>query len=209
MDMFKKYKVLLWDFDGVIMDSMPIRDLGFLEVLKEYPQEQVDALIAFHQRNGGLSRYVKFRYFFEHIRGESITDDEVLRLAGKFSEVMLSLLINKDLLIQDSVQFIQDNHQNYAMHVVSGSDGQELNYICEQLGLDKFFRSIHGSPTPKKDLVRQVLLDNGYNPDEVVLIGDSVNDHEAAQHNAIDFTGYNNVHLHGLGSYVTSFDSLV
>lgn len=150
--MLSEYKVLLWDFDGVIMDSMPVRSKGFELVLAAYPKKQVDQLMAFHELNGGLSRYVKFRYFFEEIRKEAISEEEVLALAGKFSEIMLSLLIDQTLLIEDSVGFIRDNWQNFQMHIVSGSDGKELKIINDSLGLSGFFKSINGSPTPKKTI---------------------------------------------------------
>lgn len=53
--MLDKYKVLLWDFDGVIMDSNPVRTYGFEEVLKGYPQQQVDELIVFPQAKWGIA----------------------------------------------------------------------------------------------------------------------------------------------------------
>jgi phosphoglycolate phosphatase-like HAD superfamily hydrolase len=199
-----EYKVILWDFDGVIMDSMPIRGRGFEEVLKEYPQDQVAELMAFHEYNGGLSRYVKFRYFFEKIRGEQITEEQVLALADKFSEIMLSLLLDEKLLIMDSVNFIKQNADNYEMHIVSGSDGNELCQICEGLQLAQYFKSINGSPTPKNELVRQVIANNHYEKHEVTLIGDSVNDQEAAQHNDIALFGYNNKDLNS-NNYIDSF----
>lgn len=81
----KNKKNIFWDFDGVLMDSMPVRNKGFELVLKDYPEEQVQELMAFHLKNGGLSRYVKFRYFFEEIRKETISEDEVSIWASKFS----------------------------------------------------------------------------------------------------------------------------
>ena len=190
-----EYKVILWDFDGVIMDSMPIRGTGFQEVLKQYPGEQVEKLLAFHQQNGGLSRYVKFRHFFEKIRGEVITDQQVLSLAEEFSKIMISLLLDEKLLIKDSIDFIKKNYLNYDMHIVSGSDGNELRQICEGLKIDNYFKTINGSPIHKTELVRQVIETNNYNKEEVVLIGDSINDSEAAQVNDITFVGYNNLDL--------------
>lgn len=195
MKNISKYKVILWDFDGVIMDSMPVRDKGFAEVLKLYPSYQVDELLDYHNLNGGLSRYVKFRYFFENIRKEPITDTQVQELANKFSEIMLSLLINENLLIKDSVSFIKNSWMNHEMHIVSGSDGNELRVICKELGLSKYFRTINGSPTPKNQLVYQILNEYKYNKDDVALIGDSINDLEATVKNNIDFFGYNNTAL--------------
>ncbi|PJJ11105.1 HAD superfamily hydrolase (TIGR01549 family) [Flavobacterium sp. 1] len=188
----EKFKTILWDFDGVIMDSMPVRDKGFEIVLQSYPEDQVDLLMDYHRKNGGLSRYNKFRYFFEEIRKEPITKDQIQILAEEFSVIMLKNLLDKNLLIQDSTNFIKENHKKYNMHIVSGSDGNELRYICESLGLSKYFISIHGSPTSKKELVKDLLIANKYTNDETCLIGDSLNDLEAAEVNNIAFLGYNN-----------------
>ena len=207
MKNIKDYKVILWDFDGVIMDSMPIRDKGFIEVLKSFPEDQVADLVAFHQKNGGLSRYVKFRYFYEEILKQPITEEQVNELASRFSEIMLSLLIDETLLIIDSVNFIKSEGANYKMHIVSGSDGKELNHICDELGLSQYFISIHGSPTPKTQLVKDLLDKHGYKQEETVLIGDSLNDYDAATKNGISFMAYNNEKLKSF-SYIDSFDSL-
>jgi phosphoglycolate phosphatase-like HAD superfamily hydrolase len=185
-------KTILWDFDGVIMDSNSLRDRGFEEVLKTFPKTEVDALMAFHRDNGGLSRYVKFRYFFEDIRGETITDAEVNIWAQKFSEIMMKLLINHDLLIEETLKFIKVNAKNYNMHIVSGSDQNELRQICKALDIATYFDSIHGSPTPKNDLVADLMAIHGYDTNTCLLIGDSKNDYEAAQVNGIHFMGYGN-----------------
>jgi phosphoglycolate phosphatase-like HAD superfamily hydrolase len=206
---FSNYSCILWDFDGVLMDSMPVRDEGFRHVLASYPPDQVAALMAYHRVNGGLSRYVKFRYFFEVIRQEPITEARVLELSAEFSEVMKRLLLNEALLIQDSLDFVRRHYKEVPMHIVSGSDGAELNMICRSLKLDQYFVSIHGSPTPKKQLVADLLADRGYAPASTVLIGDSINDHEAAQVNGIDFIGYNNeVFDRDPYRYVRSFAAL-
>lgn len=201
-----EYNVILWDFDGVIMDSMPIRGRGFEEVLKGYPQEQVNELMEFHNINGGLSRYVKFRHFFEKIRGESISEEQVLTLAESFSKIMFELLLDESLLINDSVQFIQNNSDKYEMHIVSGSDGKELNAICNGLNLSKYFKTINGSPTPKVTLVKNILSNYSYSLDEVILIGDSINDLDASVANGIAFFAYNNKDLLTYTSnYIDSF----
>ena len=205
--MLKKYKIILWDFDGVIMDSNAVRDIGFEKVLDNYPKESIEELMKFHHKNGGLSRYVKFRFFFEKVLKEKITDEKIQELANSFSVIMKSLLVNPQLLIEDSLNFIKSNHQNYNMHIVSGSDQNELRFLCSEMKLSQYFKSIHGSPTAKKDLVKQVLEVNYYKKDNCILIGDSINDYEAAKDNGIDFAGYNNKSLLGLTKiYISDFN---
>jgi phosphoglycolate phosphatase-like HAD superfamily hydrolase len=189
--MAERVKVIFWDFDGVLMDSNAVRDLGFERVLNAFPKDQVDQLLAFHQANGGLSRYVKFRYFFENIRGESITEDEILVWAERFSVIMKELLVNANLLIEETLNFVKENQGNYIMHITSGSDQNELRYLCKSMGIDHLFTSIHGSPKPKQELVEELIETNDYNKVECILIGDSYNDFEAADYNKIKFLLYN------------------
>lgn len=208
--MILNFKAILWDFDGVIMDSMSVRDQGFVEVLKDYPKDQVGDLLAFHRKNGGLSRYVKFRYFFEEIRKESITEQEIQNWANQFSSIMKELLVNPELLIQDSLAFIKKKYKTIPMHIISGSDQTELLFLCAQLGIESYFKSIHGSPTPKKQLVKVVLQANNYRKSDCILIGDSWNDLEAAEYNQISFAGVNNIELANCGyQYITEFQELL
>jgi phosphoglycolate phosphatase-like HAD superfamily hydrolase len=200
-----KIKVIFWDFDGVLMDSNAVRDLGFELILAEYPKDQVDQLLAFHQANGGLSRYVKFRYFFEQVRGESCIDDEILVLAERFSLIMRELLVNPKLLIEETLNFLKENQGKYIMHITSGSDQNELRYLCKSMGIEHLFESIHGSPKPKKDWVKELINTYGYRNDECVLIGDSLNDFEATQHCNIHFLAYNNVMLDKYNSITKLF----
>ncbi|MFV0565527.1 MAG: HAD family hydrolase [Flavobacteriaceae bacterium] len=201
-----KYKTIFWDFDGVIIDSMSVRDWGFREVFKDFTELQVDRLINYHRSNGGLSRYVKIRYFYEEILGKQISGEEVMKYADEFSKLMKEELVNPKNLIIDSVFFIKENYQKYNFHIVSGSDQEELRFLCKKLGLYPCFISIYGSPTPKKQLVASLLEKGGYNTHEVCLIGDSINDFEAAKANNITFIGYNNISLKKITSnYIKSF----
>lgn len=204
--MLKKYQVILWDFDGVIMDSNSVRDLGFEKVLENYPSDSVQELMKFHHQNGGLSRYVKFRYFFEEVLKQSVSDEKIQELATSFSFIMRELLVNPNLLIKDSLSFIESNFNNYKMHIVSGSDQNELRYLCQEMNLSKNFQSIHGSPTAKKVLVKNVIEENNYLKSDCILIGDSINDYDAAVANEIAFAGYNNHNLKQFDNYIINFN---
>ena len=189
------WQAIFWDFDGVILNSMPIRDRGFATVLSDFPAVQIDELLKFHRANGGLSRYVKFRYFFETIRQETVTEVYVQLWAQRFSEQMRQLLTAPELLIAPIVDYIKDNYSHVPMYIVSGSDQDELRWLCNQHEIAQYFKSIYGSPTSKKVWLKQLLSEESYNPDKVVLIGDSKNDYEAANESGIHFLAYNNASL--------------
>lgn len=188
-----KYKIILWDFDGVILNSNEIRELGFKRVLSNFPEEASNELLRFHRVNGGLSRYVKFKYFFENILDTSVSPEVIVEYSMRFSEIMKLSLISKRLLIEENIEVIKKHWSSKSMFIVSGSDQVELRYLCKELEIDKYFTEILGSPVPKNDLVGRLLKEYRFNPDECVLVGDSINDLEAARHNDISFIPYNYV----------------
>lgn len=189
---------------------MQVRDLGFRVIFDKFEEQQIEKLVAFHRENGGLSRYVKIRYFYEKILNKNITEAEISQYAMKFSRVMKEELINPKYLIQETIEYIKNNYKKYPMHIVSGSDGKELRFLCEKLGISNYFMSIDGSPTPKNELIREVFKKYNYNKSETIIIGDSKNDYEAAIENQIEFYGYNNEQVRNLsGNYIENFRDFV
>ena len=188
-------KNIFFDFDGVIIDSMPVREYGFRTIFQDFDAKLVDRLIEFHELNGGLSRFVKIRFFFEELLNTSINDNAIITYADNFSTLMKEKLTNNKYLIKETVDFLSNNYKQYNLHIVSGSEENELRYLCEKLNIAIYFKSIHGSPTHKNKLVENLFIENDYNKNETILIGDSINDYDAAYINGINFYGYNNTEL--------------
>ena len=188
-------KNILFDFDGVILDSMPIRGYGVKEIFKHFDDDLVNKLLEYHNQNGGLSRYVKIKYFYNKLLKQEISEDKIINYADNFSKIMKIKLVDKRYLIADTLKFIKESYKKYNLHIVSGSDEKELQYLCKELGIDSFFQSVNGSPTHKNILVENVLATNRYIESETILIGDSVNDYDAATENNLVFYGFNNPNL--------------
>jgi len=188
-------KNILFDFDGVILDSMKIRTDGFREIFSSFQKKDVDQLVDFHNKNGGLSRYVKIEYFFKRILNEDIDAQKINEIAARFSKIMRNKLTDKSILIEPTINFIVKNHTTFNFHIVSGSDQNELRFLCEKLKLSGYFVSIFGSPSVKDDLVANIIKNHNYKKSETIIIGDSVNDFNSAKKNKIKFFGFNNLDL--------------
>lgn len=201
---------ILWDFDGVIIDSLAIRDYGFREIFHSFNNEDIEKLIKYHNLNGGLSRFHKIEYFFNEILKQNITQDEILQYANKFTTIMRQSLSDKKHLINDTVNFIKNNYKKYNFHIVSGSEHNELNFLCQKLDLSQYFISINGSPTPKNQLIKNLLESYNYDICQTILIGDSINDYEAASVNKIGFYGFNNENLKDKSKiYIEDWNNLI
>ncbi len=150
---------------------------------------------------------IKFIIFLEIFLKKKISEREVRRYANKFSIIMKEQLANPEYLIEESMNFIKLNYKYYNFHIVSGSEHNELNFLCNKLRIKKYFYSISGSPTPKVELIKNLMDEEAYGNKETLLIGDSLNDYEAAKTNEIKFYGFNNLSLKNMSDeYILDFD---
>ena len=203
-----KYKHLIFDFDGVLVESNEIRFDGFRLLFKNYPQDQVERLVLYAKINGGLSRYEKIKYFFKQIRNEPIRDDNVQLLAKQYSEFVKQKVIDAEP-VKGSLEFLSNHKNNYDFAVVSGSDQEELRDVCKAREIDHFFLEILGSPTSKESNIALLLSKMGWGRKTCLFIGDSINDFDAARANGIDFIGRNsNLINWGLLGNLTVVDDL-
>jgi len=200
-----KLKNILWDFDGVIFDSMHIKGAGFKELFKGYNPEYIEELLNYHFENGGISRFEKIKYFYEKILNKKIGKDKIKKLANKFSEIIKDKLYNKNNLIKDSITFIKNNYKNFNFHIVSGAEHNELNNLCEFLGINEYFITINGSPTKKSVIIKNIFKKYNYKRDEIIFIGDSITDYNVSKKCGISFFGYNNGELKKIGNYIECF----
>lgn len=201
------FKIFFWDFDGVIINSDNVRIKAFKNSLEDYDSNDVNTLLKFHKNNGGLSRYVKFKFFFEKILKQPLNEEKFQKLLLKYSKFCKKNLMNKKLLISEVIRYITNNYKNKIFHIASGSDNQELNKLCNVMEISSYFKSINGSPEPKKDIIKRIIKENNYSKKNICLIGDSLNDYEAADFNKIFFFGYNNLELKKIknSNYINNF----
>ena len=201
---------LIWDFDGVIIDSNHIREKGFREVLKNYKSSDVESFIKYHRLNGGLSRYHKFNYFFDSILREDKTSLIINDLCEKYKSFMLETLGDNKFLIKETLCLIESITPSYEQLLVSASDESELKILSERLKIDHLFTHILGSPTSKCDNLNMLIVNKNIDPKCSIYIGDSINDKEAAEINGIRFIGYNNISLQRLDNinYAHSTDEI-
>ena len=90
---FEKYSFIIFDYDGVVLDSNKLKSEAFAEALKNEPPDLVLELVEFHKNNGGISRYEKFLYYFEEIK-KTIFSQEDLEFALKG----FSLIVREGML---------------------------------------------------------------------------------------------------------------
>lgn len=179
-------RAIVFDFDGVIADSNHIKTDAFVKLFEDYPQRIRELIRKFHLQNGGMSRFDKFRYIYANFLKEELSEEKFNKLCDDFNELVINGVINAPLF--DGVEDFLKKHKNaYDMYIVSGTPDYEIKEIARKRKLDKYFLKVLGSPRAKKELIEEVLRSKNYKREEVILIGDSINDYEGAMAAGVEF----------------------
>lgn len=179
-------KALIFDFDGVVLESADIKTEAF-EILFEsiYPNH-VKEIVAHHLKNKGISRLVKIKHAYENIIKTPLSKEQEQELAKRFSEIVLNKVINAPF-VPGAFEFIEQYHKIYPIYIATGTPEEEILYIASKRGLTKYFKEILGSPAKKTEIIIDILTRYGYSPDEVIFIGDATTDMLAASKTGLHF----------------------
>ena len=180
------FSSLVFDCDGVILNSNKIKTKAFYDVAKIYGHNPAQALKDYHVKNGGISRYAKFEYLLTYILGKSLDQDELKSLLDQFSEEVKKALLICDIAPGIKEFRAQTQHANWL--IVSGGDQGELREVFAARGLDSYFDGgIFGSPDDK-DTILATELKNQNITQPALFLGDSKYDYQAAKTAGLDFT---------------------
>lgn len=186
MQLIKKYKTVIFDCDGVILDSNSLKTSAMREALAGNPEDLVEEFIAYHSKNGGISRYVKFEHYFTKIRKVTDTRKCIEDAIEKYAKICKANLANSKV-VNGLVRMLSYLHESgAAMFVVSGGEESEVKYAMEKNNLSKFFVSIHGSPTTKSAHIKNLFLANKIES-PTLFFGDALQDMQVAENNGFDF----------------------
>jgi phosphoglycolate phosphatase-like HAD superfamily hydrolase len=178
------YATIIFDCDGVILNSNKPVSKCFFNTVIEYGEDKALELEQYNKLNGGISRNKKLKYFFETILEEKNYDQPYQKALKKFSELSFKSRINCEI----SKYLIKDNfkdHQRYM--VISGANEIELKKVLKLRGIKSFFNyGIFGSPKSKEQIMSKKIKD------ETILfpalyIGDSKYDHKVSKLYGLDF----------------------
>ena len=181
------YTTLVFDCDGVVLDSNKVKTEAFYQATLPYGEAAAEAMVDYHVANGGISRYKKFAYFLEQIASVHAGGQ------GSYLEALLQTYAShvRDGLLScemaPGLEALRQKTPNARWLIVSGGDQAELRDVFAQRGIAEWFDGgIFGSPDTKDEiLVRELASANIQQP--ALFLGDSKYDHQAASKAELDF----------------------
>ncbi|WP_319508438.1 HAD-IA family hydrolase [uncultured Methanolobus sp.] len=179
------FKVIVLDFDGVILESLDIKTKAFLKVYEAYP-EYAEKIALYHLQNGGVSRYKKFVHINTNILGIPIDDSEIGKMAKIFSEAVVDEIL-KCSFVNGALDFLSKYSQVANLYIASGTPQDELRLIVEKCGIARCFKGVYGTPRTKAEIIRYVLTQEHISNENAIFVGDSITDYEGAKEASVPF----------------------
>jgi beta-phosphoglucomutase len=179
--------VIILDFDGVILESVTVKTEAFRELFSFEP-DHVDEIVEFHRRNGGMSRFDKFRHIYSDILHWHLDDEQFRKLSDRFAGLVFEKILGTPF-VPGAREFLEANHRKHALYVVSATPEDELRLIVERRELARYFRGVYGAPGKKVDHIRTILSVTKSREEDTIFVGDAMNDLNAAKAAGIRFIG--------------------
>lgn len=134
---------IIFDFDGVILDSHNVKTEAFLEIFKEYGNIKAQQAQRYHLKNIGISRFDKFEHIIKKILKDKTVNPKYLN--KKFQDYCFkkikSLKINDDLHI-----FLKKYNKKYDMYISTATPQNDIIKILKEKKILHLFKKIYGSP---------------------------------------------------------------
>ena len=191
--LIKSKCVFIFDFDGVLVDSVEIKTKAFAYLYESYGIDIVKKVIQFHRENGGMSRYDKFRYFHNNFLDLDIRKDEINKLSKNFSKFAVDSVVKANC-IEGSEEFLNKLlKKKLPSFVVSATPQKEIKEIIKRRNWANYFKAIFGSPRTKSENIDIILKNNSeISAKDCIFFGDALSDLNAAESKKIDFIGIQN-----------------
>jgi phosphoglycolate phosphatase-like HAD superfamily hydrolase len=177
-------RVLILDFDGVIIESNQAKTQAFRELFSRFPNH-ADYMMAYHHDNVSKSRFDKFDHLLARLGRDG---DAALRagLSETFSQLVLRRIL--DVPFVPGAEAFLKTMARLPMYLASVTPADELGDILEHRNLLHWFQGIYGCPPwTKPEAIVDILSREHAAPADALLIGDSAGDQRAANETGVGF----------------------
>ena len=181
-----RYSSVVFDFDGVILDTLPLKASAFVSLFPDISPELSNKITTHHFLNGGISRFLKIPMYASWAGLSTLTKDDISKYSEQFSDYVLHFIKSAPPL-PGIIEYIQLNSLSQKFFISSASSRSDLMVILSDIGILDSFCSVYGSPSSKNETLESLITSHEISASNSCFIGDSVSDYEVSRSFNIDF----------------------
>ena len=183
--MLSEAKLIFWDFDGVIKESIDIKTQAFFQLFEPFGSVVAEKVREHHEVHGGMSRFEKLPIYLQWA-GIETSQSTVSEYCEQFSQRVLQGVIDAPW-VPGVERYLRKHSHKKTFVLVSATPQDELEYILNVLDLTKCFTEVYGAPIRKQDAISKTLLARELDAQDCLMIGDAQADLDAAVANQVHF----------------------
>lgn len=192
-----EYPIVVFDLDGVIVDSNELKVDCVRAAFDDFPKELVDEFDVEFRHTFGRSRREHFAAFHRTSVERGLADEDFdafyAHYAGGYASLLAERYPQAPLCAHADRLISALSAPGILLYVATGTLTAEAVQVLERGGLLGSFYAVLGGEEPKAARLSEILARNGVDGSDVVLVGDSRQDVLAADEAGVDFllaTGY-------------------
>ena len=183
-----RYKVVIYDCDGVILDSMESNYIFYNRVMEFLGREEID-------RDDCEAKRVLHTYSFNNVMEYFFAGDQRREDAFQFAKTIHYRDLMPFMKMEDGFVSALDQLKGHTSLAICTNRATSMDMIIEDLGLAGYFEYVMTAsqvtnPKPHPEPLLKVLEHFGVEPDEALFIGDGEVDMQAAQGAGVPFISY-------------------
>ncbi len=180
-------RTIFFDFDGVLAESIHIKTDAFQKMYLKYGVDFSLRVKEHHVKNGGISRFEKFKIYNGEWLGQEINELKIEELANEFSSLVIDGVIHSDE-VKGTHNFLNDiSSAKYKKYIITGTPTQEIKRILKGRNMEHYFEASYGSPEKKEYWVNKIIKEENLDSNSCIFIGDAIADYDAAVINNVEF----------------------
>lgn len=172
-------KVIVFDFDGVLVDSNPLKDKAWFTIFNNHPKIPRHIVADVLSRNKD-TRFDILRAIFERAGFPKEEMQKHIEAHALRFDALVQDWIAKQGLIHGVASTLADFSKRFRMYINSGTPHASLKMSVERLGIKHYFQGIYGSPSKKEENLKTILDREKISGKEAVVIGDAEEDYRSA-----------------------------
>ena len=190
-------KCVVFDFDGVLVDSNEAKCRAYFKVFDELGSQGATLVYRVLASGGERNRYGILRQIVREGRlaglfnGTSAEDTLVSDYARHYNDICEEHAATCAEVL-GAGRVLVHLTQRYPLYINSSTPDRPLVRIVSRRGWDGLFRGVYGSNHRKVENLARALRSEGVMPPEAVFVGDSEVDRSAAACTGLEFIGIRN-----------------
>ncbi|MBF0282934.1 MAG: HAD family hydrolase [Magnetococcales bacterium] len=184
-------RVAAFDFDGVLVDSVSLKDQALESLFLDQGPETAGRALQSWLRHKGMFRPHRLRVICREVWGRTPEEGELAALLRRFEAHAVERTIAAPWIAGARETLEGLRRRSIPRYVVSAGPQEEVETIIRRRGMAEDFTRVFGfgETTHKRDVLLDIARSEGIEPGEMLFVGDSITDGEAARQAGTAFVG--------------------